>query len=55
MLAAPHPLLVHNTGPAFSVSGITTAYKAVGAAAKFRSVSKPLSEDEILRWILHVQ
>jgi hypothetical protein len=55
MLAAPRPLFVHNTGTTFQTSGISSAYKTVGSGSKFRSVSKPLSEDEMLRWILHMQ
>ena len=55
MLAAPHPLLLHNINAQFSTTGISAAYKAAGAAGKFRSEPRVLSEKDQLKWILHVR
>src|SRR6185503_9631407 len=46
MLAAPHPLLLHNTGDKFPTDGIRSAYQAVRADKKLRTESAPLSSDK---------
>ncbi len=51
MLAAPHPLLVHNMGSKFSTSGIEAAYKATGAEKKLRVETQRLTDEEILAWL----
>jgi len=51
MLAAPHPLLLHNTGSGFATEGIKSAYKAAGATKKLRIESKRLSDEELINWI----
>ena len=50
MLAAPHPLVLHNTGDKFPTDGIRSAYQAVRADKKLRTESAPLSEDALLEW-----
>lgn len=51
MLAAPHPLLLHNTGLNFPASTIRAAYKALGAAANLLVASRSLSDAELIQWI----
>jgi len=51
MLAAPHPLLLHNTGDKFPTAAIRSAYRALGASKKLRIESKRLSDEEIAEWI----
>jgi dienelactone hydrolase len=51
ILAAPHPLLVHNVGTHFQTESIRSSYKALGAGKKLRQESSRLSEDEIVKWI----
>ena len=51
MLAAPHPLLLHNTGSHFLTSTVRATYKAIGANANLRVESLPLSETELTKWI----
>jgi hypothetical protein len=55
MLAAPKPLLVCNTGANFSGADVSSAYQALGAGAKFRRETRPLSETETLNWIMRVK
>jgi len=50
LLAAPHPLLLHNTGQNFSVSGIRSGYKSSGGK-KLRLESARLSDDALANWI----
>ena len=51
LLAAPHPLLLHNIGQNFSVAGIRSGYKNSGAAKKLRIESALLSDDALANWI----
>jgi len=55
MLAAPHPLLLHNTGNQFLTDAIRAAYRALGASRKLRIESRKLSDDEIADWISTVK
>jgi hypothetical protein len=50
MLAAPHPLLLHNTGDKFPTDAIRSAYRAAGAGKHLRIETAPLSEDMLLDW-----
>lgn len=51
MLAAPHPLLVHNTGGRFPTSGLLSAYRALTARGKLRLETSRLNEDALVEWI----
>jgi hypothetical protein len=51
MLAAPHPLLLHNTGDKFPTDAIRATYHALGADEKLRIETRKLSEDEIADWL----
>jgi len=51
MLAAPHPLLLHNTGDKFPTDAIRSAYQALGASKKLRIESRRLTDDEIVEWV----
>lgn len=51
MLAAPHPLLLHNTGEHFAAAALRAAYASAGAGPKLRIESRPLSEGKVLAWI----
>ncbi len=50
MLAAPHPLLLHNTGDNFPTDGIRSAYRAARAGKQLRIETAPLPEDALLEW-----
>jgi hypothetical protein len=51
MLAAPHPLLLHNTGQNFSTTTLRFTYKAVGASSRLRVEVQPLSDNQLADWI----
>ncbi len=51
MLAAPQPLLLHNTGNSFPTEGIQSAYRAAGTGRKPRIESGRLSDDALVDWI----
>ena len=51
VLAAPHPLLLHNTVSHFPNERLVMAYKSAGEGEKLRIESSKLSEEEIARWI----
>ena len=55
MLAAPHPLLLHNTGDKFPTDALRATYCALGASKKLRIESRKLSDDEIAEWISKVK
>jgi hypothetical protein len=55
MLAAPHPLLLHNTGDKFPTTAIRSAYQALGATKKLRIESRRLSDDEVAEWIAKLE
>jgi hypothetical protein len=51
ILAAPQPLLLHNTGTNFPSLSLRTAYRAVGASHNLRLVAAPLPEEELVKWV----
>ena len=51
MLAAPHPLLLHNTGGTFVTDAVRSAYQAIGASDKLRVESSQLPDAELVQWI----
>lgn len=51
ILAAPHPLLLHDLARTFPTRGVRSAYKVLGKPNKFRSESHRLTDDEIVSWI----
>ena len=55
MLAAPHPLLLHNTGTNCPTGSLRAAYRAIGASAKLRVAAAALPDDELVRWITKAQ
>ena len=55
ILAAPHPLLLHNTGPNFPTATLRSTYKAAGESARLRVESRPLSDEEVADWIAELK
>jgi hypothetical protein len=55
ILAAPHPLLLHNTGSNFSSEALRSTYKLSGATDKCRIESKNLGDDELVSWIAQLK
>ena len=55
MLAAPHPLLLHNTGDKSPTDAIRATYRALGAGKKLRIESRKLSDAEIADWIAQLK
>ena len=51
MLAAPHPLLLHNTGEAFPTDALRRTYRALGVGDKLRIVADRLPDSELVEWI----
>jgi len=51
MLAAPHPLLLHNTGPSFAAGGIRAAYQASKNEQALVVEARALSDERILAWV----
>ena len=51
MLAAPHPLLLHNTGGKFVTDALRSAYQSIGASRKLQVESSQLSDEELAQWI----
>jgi len=51
MLAAPHPLLLHDVGDKFPTDAIRATYRALGASKRLRIESRKLSDNEIVEWI----
>jgi hypothetical protein len=49
MLAAPHPLLLYNTGSKFDTKALLASYSASGFIAKVRTVTTTLPDGEIAR------
>ncbi len=50
-LAAPHPVLIHNTGSAFPTRWITDTYAAAGARKAARIEPAALPDEAIARWL----
>jgi hypothetical protein len=51
LLAAPHPLLLHNTGGKFTTTSLASAYQGLGAGQKLRVEPATLSAEEISAWL----
>jgi hypothetical protein len=51
LLAAPHPLLMHNTGEAFPTDSLRATYRAMGASDKLRVAAARLPDEELVNWI----
>jgi len=51
MLAAPHSLLLHNTGNSFPTDGIRSAYQASGVPKKPRIEAVPVADDALVDWV----
>jgi hypothetical protein len=51
LLAAPHPVLLHNAGSGFRSEMLRSGYKAVGAQKMFRSETVKLASREVLKWV----
>ncbi len=51
ILAAPNPLLLHNTGKGFATSRIKSAYAAIGGTAKIHTSEKRLKDAALAAWI----
>jgi hypothetical protein len=51
VLAAPHPLLVHNTGTGFLTDWVRDSYHAASAPSSFKSSADKLKESAIADWI----
>ncbi|MBE0543411.1 MAG: acetylxylan esterase [Verrucomicrobia bacterium] len=51
MLAAPNPLLLHNTGGVFPTTSIQSAYKAISASRKLRVLTEPAPEEAVVNWL----
>jgi hypothetical protein len=55
MLAAPHPLLLHNTGSKFGTGDLRATYKAATASDKVRIASNSLSDNDLISWIANLK
>jgi hypothetical protein len=55
MLAAPHPLLLHNTGANFATEALRSVYQAAGASHKLQVESSPLADEDLEKWISRLQ
>jgi dienelactone hydrolase len=54
VLAAPHPLLLQNTGDKFTAATwIADVYQALDAAPALHTSSEPISDDTLIQWITH--
>ena len=51
ILAAPHPMLLHNTGEDFPTDNLRAAYRALDARDDLRVVAGRLPDEELLSWI----
>ncbi|MGC8828717.1 MAG: acetylxylan esterase [Verrucomicrobiia bacterium] len=51
ILAAPNPILIHNTGALFKTSTIRRAYKNIGAQNRLKIIDSPAKEREIVEWL----
>jgi hypothetical protein len=55
ILAAPHPLLVHNAGEKFPTDALRSTYRAIGASDNLRVVAARLPDNELVEWIAQMQ
>jgi hypothetical protein len=51
LLAAPHPLLLHNTGQNFRMDGIRSGYKTASATKQLRIEAASLPDAALAKWI----
>ena len=51
MLAAPHPLLLHNLGKNFSVKTLRKTYAALKTTGCLRVEQNPLDDAALAKWI----
>jgi hypothetical protein len=51
ILAAPHPLLLHNTGEFIPTDALRSTYRALGLGGKLRIAAARLPDDELVGWI----
>jgi hypothetical protein len=54
ILAAPHPLLLHNTAKALPTAGLSSTYLGLGARRKLTIESERLSDEQIVSWISRI-
>ena len=54
-LAAPNPILLHNSGEKFSTVPVHEVYSAVNAGKHFRAEKKPLTDEEMVDWIAELK
>jgi hypothetical protein len=55
MLAAPHPLLLHNTGAKFPSDRLRSAYRATSKPAGLRIEARPLADEDLVDWIARLK
>jgi hypothetical protein len=55
ILAAPHPLLLHNASEGFPTDALRSTYRAMGESEKLRIVASRLPDEELVRWISRPQ
>jgi hypothetical protein len=55
ILAAPHPLLLHNASEGFPTDALRSTYRAMGECEKLRIVASRLPDEELVRWISRPQ
>jgi len=51
LLAAPHPLLLHNTGANFQTETLNATYKALHTGNKLSVRRQPLADEELIDWV----
>ena len=51
VLAAPHPLVIHNTGEPSPTESIRSTYRAIGADDKLRVMASRLPDEDLVNWI----
>jgi hypothetical protein len=51
MLAAPHPMLLHNTGGAFTTEALRSTYQALSASDRLRVSAARLPVEELVAWL----
>lgn len=53
LLAAPHPVFLHNMGTGFRADILRGSYNALGAGAAFRAETGNLSSTALAQWLAH--
>lgn len=51
LLAAPHPLLLHNTGADFAAQQVEQGYRVLGRSRSLRIDTSPADQETLLRWL----